>query len=377
MGRRDLLLIANSEGQPAALHSGDSGEDQSGSRQCRPFCSKKSPEDSLEDRCDSLVVETDAHFPTDANLLYGAIRKANETVAPLSATHGVIGWGQSGHLIRRFKSAYHHIQRLRHSTSQSELKRQAKQDELKLAIQDYLALAGGHLERIRLTQEALANLTQPPSMEALEDYLQHAERQIDQIRRRVLEGETIPHEEKVLSIFQPYTEWVQKGKAGVPVELGLKVCMLEDQHGFMLHHQMMEKTTDEQVAVAITQKAKERFQGLSSVSYDKGFHSPANQTEIKNHIDQVILPKKGRLSATDRERQSDPEFVRLRKRHSAMESAINALEAHGLDFCPDHGIKGFHRYVGLAVLARNIQRLGVILREKEPRARRGPYKKAA
>jgi len=210
-----------------------------------------------------------------------------------------------------------------------------------------------------------------------EGYLQHAERQIDQIRRRVLEGETIPHEEKVFSIFQPHTEWVQKGKAGVPVELGLKVCVLEDQHGFILHHQVMQKTTDEQVAVAMTQKANERFQGLSSVSYDKGFHSPANQTELQSHVDRVILPKKGRLSAIDRERQSDPIFVRLRKRHSAVESAINALEAHGLDFCPDHGIEGFHRYVGLAVLARNIQRLGVILREKEARARRGPYKKAA
>ena len=288
-----------------------------------------------------------------------------------------MGWRQSGHLIRRFKSAYRHIQRLRHSTSQNELKRQAKQDELTQAIKDYLALAEGHLGRIRLTQETLARLEQPPSLQALEGYLQHAERQIDQIRRRVLEGETIPHEEKVFSIFQPHTEWVQKGKAGVPVELGLKVCVLEDQHGFILHHQVMQKTTDEQVAVAMTQKANERFQGLSSVSYDKGFHSPANQTELQSHVDRVILPKKGRLSAIDRERQSDPEFVRLRKRHSAVESAINALEAHGLDFCPDHGIEGFHRYVGLAVLARNIQRLGVILREKEARARRGPYKKAA
>ena len=338
---------------------------------------KKSPEDGLEGRCDSFVVETHVHFPTDTNLLYDAIRKAIETVARLSAAHEIMGWRQSGHLIRRFKSAYRHIQRLRHSTSQNELKRQAKQDELTQAIKDYLALAEGHLGRIRLTQETLARLEQPPSLQALEGYLQHAERQIDQIRRRVLEGETIPHEEKVFSIFQPHTEWVQKGKAGVPVELGLKVCVLEDQHGFILHHQVMQKTTDEQVAVAMTQKANERFQGLSSVSYDKGFHSPANQTELQSHVDRVILPKKGRLSAIDRERQSDPEFVRLRKRHSAVESAINALEAHGLDFCPDHGIEGFHRYVGLAVLARNIQRLGVILREKEARARRGPYKKAA
>ncbi|MCU7896868.1 MAG: ISNCY family transposase, partial [Candidatus Thiodiazotropha sp. (ex Lucinoma aequizonata)] len=73
-------------------------------------------------------------------------------------------------------------------------------------------------------------------------------------------------------------------------------------------------------------------------------------------------------------------FVRLRKEHSAVESAINALEHHGLDKCPDQGIDGFKRYIALAVVARNIQRLGAVLRqqkeEKEQR-KRGRKNKAA
>ena len=52
----------------------------------------------------------------------------------------------------------------------------------------------------------------------------HAERQIDQILRRVIEGEKIPHEEKVFSVFEKRTQWVNKGKAGVPVELALQVA---------------------------------------------------------------------------------------------------------------------------------------------------------
>jgi hypothetical protein len=55
----------------------------------------------------------------------------------------------------------------------------------------------------------------------------------------------------------------------------------------------------------------------------------------------------------------------LKRQHSAVESAINALEVHGLDICRDHGIEGFERYVALAVLSRNIQKLGVILRDQE------------
>ena len=97
----------------------------------------------------------------------------------------------------------------------------------------------------RDTRNQLAALPATPlRLAALDNYLKHADRQVDQIRRRVLEGETIPHAEKVLSIFEPHTEWVAKGKAGVPVELGLRVCVVEDQHRFILHHQVMEKATD-------------------------------------------------------------------------------------------------------------------------------------
>lgn len=75
--------------------------------------------------------------------------------------------------------------------------------------------------------------------------------------------------------------------------------------------------------------------------------------------------KKGRLSQADRERQESEEFQQARQKHSAVESAINALENHGLDRCPDRGINGFKRYVALAVTARNIQKLGAEIQKKE------------
>ena len=66
-----------------------------------------------------------------------------------------------------------------------------------------------------------------------------------------MKGEKIPHNEKVFSLFKPYTEWISKGKAGVPVELGVRVCVLEDQYQFVLHHQVMWKTTDDKVALSM------------------------------------------------------------------------------------------------------------------------------
>ena len=211
----------------------------------------------------------------------------------------------------------------------------------------------------------------------LDEFMRHAERQIDQIDRRVLQGQSIPHEEKVFSLFQPHTEWITKGKAGVPVELGLGVCVVEDQYRFILNHQVMENTTDDVIAVSIIEESKQRFGTLHSISMDKGFHTKDNQIKLKALAEVVVLPKKGGLSAADRARESDAEFIRLRHQHSAVESAINALEQHGLDLCRDHGIVGFKRYVALAVVARNIQRLGAVLRQQEAERIRGPYKHAA
>jgi hypothetical protein len=98
---------------------------------------------------------------------------------------------------------------------------------------------------------------------------------------------------------------------------------------------------------------------------DKGFHSCTNQVDLKAHLELVVLPKKGRINKEDKTRENSDDFQVERRQHSAVESGINALEVHGLNKCPDHGIEGFKRYVALAVLARNIQKLGAELRKQE------------
>jgi hypothetical protein len=82
-------------------------------------------------------------------------------------------------------------------------------------------------------------------------------------------------------------------------------------------------------------------------------------------LDNCVLPRKGRLSAINQEIENSEDFQKARRKHSAVESSINALENHGLDKCPDHGIEGFKRYVALAVVARNIQIVGELLQKKE------------
>ena len=328
---------------------------------------KKNADERLNIRCDSFVVETDVHYPTDLNLLLDAVRKCIEICAALCNEEGLSDWRQSAYNIRQLKKLYRRIQRLKRSRSKDPKKREARQGEIEQACRDYLALAEQFLARAHDSRARLhIDYALPDALLAeLDAFLAHGERQVDQIHRRVLRGERIPHDEKVFSVFQPHTEWISKGKAGVPVELGLRVAICEDQHGFILYHQVMEKSTDDRIAVALVKETCVRFPEVDSASMDKGFHSPANQTGLAEIVELPVVPKKGKRTAAEIERESDPEFIRLRRRHSGVESAINALEAHGLDICRDHGLDGFERYVALAVVGRNLHRIGAVLLEQE------------
>jgi len=82
-------------------------------------------------------------------------------------------------------------------------------------------------------------------------------------------------------------------------------------------------------------------------------------------LPKVALPKKGKLSNVDKIIQTSESYKNAKHKHSAVESAINALDVHGLDMCPDHGIDGFARYVAIAIVSRNLQRIGAIIQKKE------------
>ena len=333
--------------------------------------------ESLEGRCDSFVFETNIHYPSDINLLLDAIRKVIILTAQLCSRIGMSDWRQSGYNFRKAKRLYRKVQKMRRVSSKGDKKTKAQEALIKEAHHIYLSVVSAYLDKAETSIESLEeDLTVEIALKELREYIVHGRRQINQIKRRVLGGEVIPHDEKVFSIFEEHTEWISKGKAGVPVEFGLKVCILEDQYGFILHHRVMEKETDEQVAVCMVKETKERYDTLSQCSFDKGFHSPSNQKALRELLKHVVLPRKGKLSETAKAQEQTESFIKARHQHSAVESAINALEVHGLDRCLDHGVSGFKRYVSLAIVARNIQKLGVILREREKQAAKR-LKKAA
>ena len=327
----------------------------------------KEKEENLRGRCDSFVVETDVHYPTDIRLLFDAISKVITLIAAACFSVGVSGWRQSSHNLRKIKKLFRKAQNLKRSTSESEKKKAEREGLIVEAHQVYIGLVSSLVERVEKTIKELRDkaLASEEKLLEIEKYMSDARRQINQIHRRVVNGEKIPHDEKVFSIFEEHTEWICKGKAGVSQELGLRVCILEDQYGFILFHHVVRKQTDDRVAVYMVREVKDRFSELDSCSFDKGFYSREKKKELQETMDLVILPKKGKLSLRDKELEHSEAFVQGKRKHSAVESAINAIENHGLDRCPDHGMDGFERYTVLAVLARNLQILGHKIQQKE------------
>ena len=233
-------------------------------------------------------------------------------------------------------------------------------------VEAYVERCRGLVERAVATVDTLRDKGVAASTcQSIEGFIAHARRQLDQVERRLLRDETIPHEEKVFSIFEEHTRWISKGKAGTPVELGVPVALIEDQYQFILHHRILWQGEDVGVAVPMVEEAQALYPALRAYSFDRGFHSPANRVRLDALLDVNALPGSGYLSKANRERESEESFVSARRAHPAIESAINGLEHRGLDRVRSHGADGFGRAVALSVLAANLHRIGLLLQKQE------------
>ncbi|MDF1574240.1 MAG: transposase [Bacteroidales bacterium] len=167
----------------------------------------------------------------------------------------------------------------------------------------------------------------------------------------------IGHEEKVFSIFEEYTEWVTKGKLHPNVELGKKLSITTDQYHLIVDYRIMENHSDSEVVKPIVEDMTEKY-NLRSWSFDKGYWHKDNKALLEEHVERVVMPKKGKPNKQEKEEEGHRQFKLLRNKHSAVESNINELENRGLDRCPDRGYMHFKRYVGLAISAYNLRRIG-------------------
>jgi len=181
------------------------------------------------------------------------------------------------------------------------------------------------------------------------------EKQIDLVERRILKGEKIPHEEKLFSIFEMYTEWIQKGKMRPSVELGKKLAITTDQYNLIVDYKIMENEQDRDIVIELKNRLLQKYQ-IDIWSFDKGFWRKENKESLQLEIPNVIMQKLGTRNKAEEKEENSKIFRRSKNQHSAIESNINELEHRGLNRCPDRGFDHFVKYIGLSVNAYNLKK---------------------
>lgn len=318
---------------------------------------ESAPVEPLAIKVDTYVLETDVHFPTDLNLLWDAGRKGCDLIEKYRDQFGydLPHW-------RKLKDWRRRLHALERRTSQTVYGGGAnKEKRVRQAVGEYLDCARDLSAKLGASLlELCAQPILEAHWEALAYFQGHLDKHIDLVERRLLQGQTIPAEEKIYSLFEPHTEWIQKGKRRPNVELGHRLLVATDQNHLIHDYAVPVGEVDVDQSVPVADRLLGRYGegAIGSLSFDKGFTRASDRELLSLYIPEVIMPKRGKKNAEEAARESAKKFVALRKQHSGVESDINALEHHGLNRCLDVGLEGYLRYVGLGVLAYNLHQIG-------------------
>lgn len=314
---------------------------------------KKKATAALRLKTDSFVVENNVHFPTDYNLLWDSARKSIDMVSKLQKKHNLAGWRKLSDWRNDLKN------KMRALGKASASGGKGKQERLNAATKKYLTKAKALYNKLEKSKNTYpqTDVVDLVIVMELERFMQLLIKHIDLLERRIIKGEKIPHEEKMFSIFEQYTEWITKGKMHPNVELGKKTAITTDQFNLIVDYQIMENQSDSEIVPELSERIFSRY-GVNSWSFDKGFWHKNNKVLLSENVENLTLPKKGKCNKNEAEEEHKPIFKKLRNKHSAVESNINELEHRGLNRCPDKGYRNFKRYIGLAVCAYNLRKIG-------------------
>ena len=317
-------------------------------------------------RADSFVVETDIHYPTESSLIWDGMRKVIPLCAEISKLLVEPGWRQASHLKKKAKRLVRQVAQV--SVSKSPRVKAT----LNASYGKLLEHASDVLERAKAlekkAQRVASRVNATSEMVFLSSQLTHwiaLTAQVCQTAyRRTQLGEKVPNDDKLFSLFETHTQLYRRGKAGKPNQYGRLAFIFEDGAGFISHYHLMARdVTDGDVVCEQTRVAQQRHAGqIQEASFDRGFYSEENERELRKIIDNPCLPPRHRNQYAERIKNASIQFLRSRQSHPGVESAIGAMQSgNGLKRCRDKTEEGFERYLGLAILGRNLHVLGKLL----------------
>lgn len=317
-------------------------------------------------RIDTTVVEANVHYPTDSSLLADGLRVLTRTMSRIEQAAG--GTGEK--LRDRMRSVGRMVMRIGRSVrSEQGAKRRRK-------LYGKLLEIGGRVvaQARRFAAQVQQGVQQsiPPlgdvRLEGLRKQIEEMVERVEQVRRqtkqRVLGGDTHAPD-KLLSVFEPTTEVIRKGKAGKPNEFGKLVKVQEAENQIVTDYEVYEKRPDDRALLIEAVEEHERRLGRTPrlVAADAGFSSAANERALeKMGVSRVSIPNYATRDPARRGRQKQRWFKRGQKWRTGVEGRISVLKRrHGLNRSRYPGLDGMRRWVGLGVIADNLINIGVSL----------------
>jgi IS5 family transposase len=299
-------------------------------------------------RTDTTVYEANIHYPTDSSLLWDSYRVLARQLQELQRECRELGLNHRYHT-KKVKKLAQSISRNAGSKSKS------KQKAVKGWYRTLIDRVGWIVEiakNVKVSASALVDLL------TLEHFAALAQRVMDQAQRRIFQGEKVPADEKLYSIFEEHVELLIRGKAGKPVEFGHMVAVAQSGEKFITYYRNLpEREADPELLSESLDAHRKLFGGDPSVlATDKGFYASAQQlATLEETIETVSICKKGRLTQEQSAREHTKEFQDGQRFRSGVEGSISVLKrAFKLNRCFFKGIKNFAASVGCAVFCHNL-----------------------
>ena len=309
-------------------------------------------------RTDGTVVEKTIHHPTDSSLLADSIRVLGRTLTRAKKMLGSNTRLAKETFRNRTRSAKQAARQI------ARLSRRGR-EQLKPHYQHLMRATQATIDQAeQVLAELQTTITKQGQKlaETLQTFLPRAERVLEQTRRRVVNGESVPAAEKLVSIFEPDTDIIRRGKANKDTEFGHKIWLGEVEGGFISQYRVLDGNPgDESQWQPTLQKHEQQFgQPPWQASADRGVYSADNETfATEIGVKRVILPKRGRKSASRRKHEQQRWFRRGRRFHAGVEGRISVIKRkYGLGRCRNRGRTGFERWVGWGVIANNLTIMG-------------------
>jgi len=310
------------------------------------FAKRQNIETGRTVRTDCTCVESNIHEPADSSLLWDAVRVLTRLIERCRDDFGLKVPGYHNHLKRAKRRM------LAVMNAKNKKQRKAAYIDLLKMAENVLGYARTALEKIRLSTPGEKSFA---LYESIEHYAGLMEKVIDQTRRRVVLGETVPAKEKVVSIFETHTDIIVKDRRDTIY--GHKICLTGGASNLILDCMIVRgNPADATLAVPMLDRQKEIFCRYPlKVCFDGGFASKANLKEaLARNIKDVCFAKKRGLEETDMCR-SEYVYHRLRRFRAGIESGISWLKrCMGLSRCTWKGWQAFKSYVWSSIVAANL-----------------------